>query len=174
MFSEVKRWNLAYRFESPKFGFESQFQKVFSEVNKWGLQIRILEVWIRIPILESFLNSEKVKFGLWIRIPKEWIRILSVKATDKSWICTPTKIGIFFHVPNVFWIWLFMKKNEDMVKILRRWSVPDRFKLIYHLKIWSKESDKISFPKRCRKPNVKGYSNHLSSDLNPYSRMSRK
>ena len=62
---------------------------------KFGLQIRIPEVWIWIPIPKSFLNSEKVKFGLWIRIS-------SVKAIDKSWICTLIKKGIFVYIFDIF------------------------------------------------------------------------
>ena len=80
------------------------------EEMKFGLVIRIPEIVIRISIPKIFLNSEKVKFGLVIRITKEAIRILSVKAIDKSWICTSTKMGIFLYVFDIFWIWLFMTK----------------------------------------------------------------
>ena len=72
------------------------------EEMKFGLVIWIPEIVIRISISESFFNSEKVKFGLVIRITKEVIRIPSVKAANKSWICTPTKMDIFLHVLNIF------------------------------------------------------------------------
>ena len=68
---------------------ESVFE---GEEMKFGRVIRIPEIVIWIPIPESFLNSEKVKFGIVIRMTKGMIRILNVKAADKSWICTPTKI----------------------------------------------------------------------------------
>ena len=74
--------------------------------------IQIFEIVIRIPILKCFLNSEKVKFGLVIRITKGVIQIPSVKATDESWIYTPTKMGIFLYVPDIFWIWLFLTKMK--------------------------------------------------------------
>ena len=79
---------------------------------KFGLVIRIPEIVIRILIPESFLNSEKVKFRLVIRIPKVVIRIPNVKAANKSWICILTKMDIFFHVSDIFWIWLFLEKMK--------------------------------------------------------------
>ena len=68
----------------------------------FGLVIQISEIVIRISIPESFLNSENVKFGLVIQITKGWIWISIVKAADENWICTPTKMGIFLHVSDIF------------------------------------------------------------------------
>ena len=83
-----------------------------SEKVNFGQAIRILEVAIRIHISESFLNSEKVKICWAIRIPKGAIRIPYVNAANKSRICTPIKKYIFLHDPDVFWIWIFLKKMK--------------------------------------------------------------
>ena len=81
----------------------SILESVFGgEEMKFGLVIRIPDIVIRISIPESFLNSENVKFGLVIQITKGWIWITIVKAADENWICTPTKMGIFLHVSDIF------------------------------------------------------------------------
>ena len=97
-------------------------------------QIQILEVWIWIRIPKNFLRSEKVKFSLWIQIPEVWIRIRILEAFSKvkKWYFTygfesqgmdsnpkckisnkscnlhSDKERPFVHVPDIFWLGLFL------------------------------------------------------------------
>ena len=63
----------------------------------------------------SKMHTE-MKWDEWIRITLWWIRIskskFQIEVADRSWICTPTKKGIFVHVLNIFRLSLFLTKMK--------------------------------------------------------------
>ena len=79
--------------------------------------VRIRIQMERIRIHMSKMQIE-MKWDEWIRISLWWIRIskgkFQTEAVDRSWICTPTKKGIFVHVSNIFGLGKFLKKKKKI------------------------------------------------------------
>ena len=77
----------------------------------YSVKIRIQMERIRIHMSKMQIE---MKWDEWIRITLWWIRIskgkFQTEAVDRNKICTPTKKGIFVHIPDIFGLAYFRQK----------------------------------------------------------------